>query len=644
MSAYDSTSKRIKPELARKLSAYRGVLQKQFLGHIRFRDSIALFLSVHFLSPPHSATHTGRHLSKMCTANAPSKEWWKEAVVYQIYPASFLDSNGDGLGDLPGIISKLDYIKSVGANAIWLSPIYRSPQNDMGYDVSDYREIHEPYGSINDMDRLIQGCHERGIKILLDLVVNHTSDEHPWFLESRSSKASAKRDWYIWRDPKVDENGVRRPPNNWASIFGGSAWTWDEETGQYYLALFLPSQPDLNWENEDMRRATHSDMVFWLDKGVDGFRIDSMNLMSKHSDLPDAPVINPDSEFQPGNLYFASGPRMHEYIKEMRTEVFDKYDCMTVGELGFTKDEHSVSQYVAKDRREINMLFTGDIVDMDFGPSGKYERSDFEVERIRTITSRWQNAMPKFNGWNAVYLDNHDSGRSLTRYGSDLPQHRLAAAKMLATYMATLSGTLFLLQGQEIGMANVPEEWGIEEYIDVEGQNFHQSILKERGEGADMSDIMREMRLKARDNGRLPMQWNSERHSGFTEGSKPWMRVNDDYKDWNVEKQNGDKQSVLAYWREVLALRQKEKNVFIYGRYEMLDVERSGEHIFAYTMTSFDGAKSALILLNFSDEEQTFKASQFEGWRKLLDECSSKAIGEKGVQLMPYEGGIFCKW
>lgn len=410
--------------------------------------------------------------------NQVEKAWWKEAVVYQIYPASFLDSNGDGLGDLPGILSKLDYIKSIGVDTVWLSPIFKSPQNDMGYDISDYRTIHEPYGTVEHVEQLIAGLHNRGIKLLLDLVVNHTSDQHEWFIESRSSKNSNKRDWYFWRDPKFDEKGNRQPPNNWASIFGGSAWTWDEGSGQYYLSLFLPSQPDLNWANEDMRRATYSDMEFWLDKGVDGYRIDSMNLMSKHPDLPDAPVTNPEAEFQSGAKYFASGPRMHEYIKEMRTQVFDRYDCMTVGELGFTKDEKSVSEYVAKDRHELNMLFTGDIVDMDFGPDGKYGYNAFKLERLREITKLWQEAMPKFNGWNTIYMDNHDSGRSLSRYASDLPQHRATAAKMLATYLGTLSGTLFLLQGQEIGMANVSREWEIEDYIDVEGRNAYEEIKK----------------------------------------------------------------------------------------------------------------------------------------------------------------------
>jgi alpha-glucosidase len=575
----------------------------------------------------------------------PSHEWWKEAIVYQIYPASFLDSNGDGLGDIPGIVSKLDYIQSLGVSALWLSPIFKSPQHDMGYDISDYRTIHAPYGSVEDVEEMIQGCHQRDIKVLLDLVVNHTSHEHEWFQESRSSKASPKRDWYIWRDAKYDSDGTRKPPNNWASIFGGSAWTWDEVSSQYYLSLFLPEQPDLNWTSKEMREATYADMEFWLDRGVDGFRIDSMNLMSKHPELPDAPVVDPESEFQSGSLYYASGPKMHDYIREMRLKVFDKYDCMTVGELGFTKDENSVAQYVARDRHELNMVFTGDIVDLDFGSQHKYGPGDFQLSKLRDITNMWQRAMPKCDGWNAVYMDNHDSGRSLSRYASDHPQHRKAAAKMLATYLSTLSGTLFLLQGQEIGMANIPESWGIEEYIDVEAQNYYKAMIKQRGEGSDMSDVLKEMRHKARDNGRLPMQWDSSKHGGFTNHEKPWMRVNDDYIDWNAKSQENDDQSILSHWKRILQLRKDEKDVFVYGRYEMIDVDVSGKDVFAYTMTKWDGAKRAIVLLNFSAESQTFYCEgKYEGWRQLLAGHGGMKMGASGVKLGPYEGVIYCNW
>jgi oligo-1,6-glucosidase len=572
-----------------------------------------------------------------------TRTWWKESIVYQIYPASFKDTNGDGLGDITGIISKMDYIASLGVDAILLSPIFASPQKDMGYDISDYREIYPPYGTVADVDKLILGLHARGVKVLLDLVVNHTSDQHMWFKESRKSRESANRDWYFWRDAKYAADGTRKPPNNWASIFGGSAWHWDEESQQYYLALFLPSQPDLNWETKAMRLETYKDMQFWLKKGCDGFRIDSMNLMSKDPKLPDADITNPGVEFQNGSKYFASGPRIHEYIREMRIEVFDKYDAMIVGELGFTNDEASVEKYIAPSRKELNCLFTGDYIDQDFGPEFKYGYGEFTLQKLRVITCRWQSVMKNFDGWNTVYMDNHDSGRSLSRYASDKPAFRKSAAKMLATYMCTLSGSLFLLQGQEIGMANIPESWGLEEYIDVEAKNWYSRILKERGDGADMSDVLQEMRLKSRDNGRLPMQWDSTANAGFST-TKPWMRVNDDFEEWNVKSQLQDNDSVLAFWKEMLALRKKEKDVFVYGTFTMLDENLSGETIFAYTMASEDGSRRALVLLNFSEMQQEFPGASYCEWRHLAGGTPGSEIDNSGLMMKPYEGTIFCNW
>ncbi|KAE8132034.1 glycoside hydrolase superfamily [Aspergillus pseudotamarii] len=537
------------------------------------------------------------------TSSSVGKTWWKEAVIYQIYPASFLDSDGDGLGDIPGIISKVPYIKSLGVDGIWLSPIFASPQKDMGYDVADYRSIHAPYGTVEDVEELISQLHAHDMRILMDLVVNHTSDQHSWFKESRSSRTNAKRDWYIWRDPKYDAQGNRKEPNNWKSMFGGSAWAFDEPTGQYYLALFLPSQPDLNWENAAMRRATQDDMRFWLDRGVDGFRIDSMNLMSKHPDLPDGKIVN-DGPYQSGAEYFASGPKMHDYIREMRTEVFDMYDVMTVGELGFIKDERSVSEYVAQDRHELNMLFTGDIVDIDFGPNAKYERNDFHPRKIRKITNLWQTTMPKVGGWNTVYLDNHDSGRSLSRYASDLPEHRSTAATMLATYLTTLSGTPFILAGQEIGMANLSKDYGIDAYIDVEGRNYYMEVLKARGgDISSMDDVLRELQRKSRDHGRLPMQWDNSPNAGFTRAeSRPWMTINKDYGEWNVASQLEDPNSILAYWKRMLALRKEYSDLFVYGSFCALEETETGEMVLGYERSWSEAKKRAVVLLNFSDQ------------------------------------------
>lgn len=572
------------------------------------------------------------------------RQAWKEAVVYQIYPASYADSNGDGLGDIPGIISKVDYIKSVGADAIWLSPVYASPQNDMGYDVSDYRSIHPPYGDLADIDRLIAELHSQDMKLWMDLVVNHTSDQHEWFKESRSSKDSVKRNWYFWRDPKYGPDGSRKPPNNWSSVFGGSAWTYDELTGQYYLALFLSSQPDLNWTNDDMRRALHSDICFWLDRGVDGFRIDSMNLMSKHPDLPDAEITDPSEEYQSGAKWYASGPKMHEYLRELRTEVFDPYGAITVGELGFTKDVESVSKYVAKSRHEINMLFTGDIVDMDFGPLSKYSRSDFHPQKLRALTDQWQTAMPRFDGWNTVYLDNHDSGRSLTRYGSDDPRYRAYAAKLLSLYMTTLSGTLFLLGGQEIGMANLPKEMGIDHYIDVEGRNYYMHVLKTRGgDASKMDDVMRELQLKARDHGRLPMQWSPVPHAGFTSPeATPWMTINPDYKEWNVETQQNDPNSVLSFWKESLALRKDMADLFIYGAFEMLPESFPHDRVVGYKRRDGKTKMEALVLLNFSDQQNEIILAGDQVWKLLKGNYPFPQLDGRKILLRPWEAVLYC--
>lgn len=572
------------------------------------------------------------------------KTWWKEASVYQIYPASFKDSNGDGLGDIPGILEKVPYIKSLGVDAIWLSPIYASPQKDMGYDISDYRAIHEPYGSLADVERLIKELHSNQMKLLMDLVVNHTSDAHDWFKESRSSKSNPKRDWYFWRDPKFDAQGNRHEPNNWRSIFGGPAWHFDDPTGQYYLALFLPSQPDLNWESAPMRQATYADMRFWLDRGVDGFRIDSMNLMSKHPSLPDAKVTDPASKYQDGSEFFASGPRMHDYIREMRTEVLDQYDVMTVGELGFTKDERSVSEYVAKERHELNMVFTGDIVDMDFGSKGKYERQDFHPRRIRELTDLWQNAMPKFDGWNSVYLDNHDSGRSLSRYASDKPEHRAAAAKLLAIYLTTLSGTPFLLAGQEFGMANLGEEYGIEAYIDVEAGNVYRSILETRGgDESTMGDVLREMQLKSRDHGRVPVQWDDSPHAGFTQPeATPWMTINKDYKEgWNAAAQAEDPESVLAFYKKVLALRKQYKDLFIYGSYAGFSEQEIGEFAVGWRRRG-ENREEAVVLLNFSDDEQVVKLDVVEGKKTVISNGRAE-VQDGEVRLGPYGAVVLGK-
>ncbi|KAH7009019.1 glycoside hydrolase family 13 protein [Ilyonectria destructans] len=530
--------------------------------------------------------------------------WWKEASVYQIYPASFCDSNGDGVGDIPGIISKLDYLKSLGTDVVWLCPVFKSPQIDMGYDIADYRAIHSPYGSLKDVETLIAGLHKRRMKLVMDLVVNHTSDQHEWFRESRQSVNSDKRDWYIWRKPMLDEQGNRRPPNNWASIFGGSAWSYDEATGEYYLRLFCKEQPDLNWENPAVIREVHEIMKFWLDKGVDGFRMDVINLISKTPRLPDAPISMPGERFQPAHQYYANGPRLHEFLRGLR-EILDRYDAFAVGEMPWAKSEADVIECVAAHRKELNMIFQFDIVDMDNGPEGKFSPNPWSLHTLKGIVEKWQTHMHVNNGWNALFLENHDQSRSVSRFTPHSLSNRPFAAKMLATFIGLQSGTLFIYQGQELGMANLPRSWSIDEYKDVETQNFYQMALeKSTGDDIGLGVFLDQVRLKARDHSRSPIQWNSKRNAGFSTGV-PWMRVNDDYMQWNAEDQVTDPMSVFSHWRRVLELRRQHWAVFIYGKFEMVD----HDHPSVFCYKRIGKSATAVIVTNFTDSHQELSVS-----------------------------------
>ncbi|KAJ6440565.1 glycoside hydrolase family 13 protein [Purpureocillium lavendulum] len=469
-----------------------------------------------------------------------------------IYPASFCDANGDGFGDIPGIISKLDYLKALGVDVVWLCPVYKSPQVDMGYDISDYRSIHRPYGSMNDVEDLIDGLHLRGMKLIMDLVVNHTSDQHEWFQESRSSKGNLKRDWYVWRKPRIDDQGSRHPPNNWASIFGGSAWSYDEHTGEYYLRLFAKEQPDLNWENPAVVREVHDVMDFWLSKGVDGFRMDVINLISKTPGYPDAPITIPHHEFQPAHI-------------------LDKYDAFSVGEMPWVKDERDVIRAVAADRMELNMIFQMDIVDLDFGVDGKFSPKPWTLPSLKAIVEKWQTYM---------------------KY----------AATMLATFIGLQAGTLFIYQGQELGMANLPKSWPIEEYKDVETQTLYQlALAKVSGDQVATQQLLGEVHLKARDHSRSPVQWNSSANSGFTTGV-PWMRVNNDYVDCNAEQQASDPTSVLSYWRQIFKIRKLYVDTVVYGSFDMIDREHPA--IVCYKRAGEAGRVT--VVANFTDHEQSW--------------------------------------
>nr|GAT60433.1 glycoside hydrolase family 13 protein [Mycena chlorophos] len=534
-----------------------------------------------------------------------NEKWWKSAAVYQIYPSSFCDSNSDGIGDLPGILSKLDYLKELGIDVVWLSPIYKSPQADMGYDIADYRDIDPRYGTLKDYDALVEGLHSRGMKLMMDLVVNHSSDEHEWFQESKSSKTNPKRDWYIWRPPRYDADGTRHPPNNWKAQFQGSAWDYDETTDEYYLHLFLAKQPDLNWENPDVRQAVWELMRFWVHRGCDGFRMDVINIISKVDGLPDAPISAPDEEFQDARALFANGPRVHIYLQEMNREVLSKHDLITVGETPYSIDPTALAKYVLPANKELDMIFQFELVGLDSAPNASFTPRPWTLPEFMQVVNRWQTLERDAGYWNAVYIENHDQGRSVSRWADDSDAWRALSAKMLAVLEVSLSGTQYVFQGQEIGIRNFPRSWGIEEYKDVASQNWYKEVLERRRaeqgrDDVDMSDILDGLQKKARDHGRIPMQWNASPHGGFTTGT-PWMRVNDDFPTWNAEAQIADPDSVLSFWKSALRLR-KDNKVLIYGDFTLLDP--TNKQVFAYRRVY--GEKRAVILLNFTSETVKF--------------------------------------
>ncbi|KAF2003443.1 glycoside hydrolase family 13 protein [Amniculicola lignicola CBS 123094] len=562
-------------------------------------------------------------------------KWWKDGVVYQIYPASFKDSNNDGIGDLPGIISELDYIKSIGVDTIWICPMYDSPQVDMGYDISDYENVYPPYGTVDDMDKLIAETHARGMRVILDLVVNHTSDQHKWFQESRSSKTSPKRDWYIWR-PARYVNGIRKPPNNWMSNFGGSVWQWDEETEEYYLHLFCPEQPDLNWENEETRQAIYkSAMEFWLKRGVDGFRVDTVNMYSKGS-MVDAPITDPRSEWQFAGLQYCNGPRMHEFLGEMNA-ILEKYDAMTVGECPNTPDMTHVLKYVSAQEKQLNMVFQFDVVDIGQGPY-KFQTTPFnwKLPEFKKAIETTQVLHRGNDGWTTAFLENHDQSRSISRFGSDAPAHRIPSGKMLAMMMMALSGTLFIYQGQEIGMVNFPLDWDMTEYKDVDSSNYYKMVDERSGhDEKELASAKAALQHLSRDHARVPMAWRNAANAGFS-AVKPWMRANEDYAVCNAEQQKGDKNSVLSFWKRMIELRRQYKDVFVHGDFDVVDME----NIDIFTFTKTWRNQKALVVLNFTDKEQ--KVSIAAGFRdqkanllaSSVDNCAPDALAA-------YEGRVY---
>ncbi|UKZ73136.1 hypothetical protein TrVFT333_000777 [Trichoderma virens FT-333] len=534
--------------------------------------------------------------------------WWKESSVYQVYPASFQDTTGSGTGDLKGIISRVDYLKDLGVDIVWLSPIFASPQKDMGYDISDYRTIDPIYGDIGDVDTLKDKLHERGMKLVLDLVVNHTSDQHEWFKESRKSKDNPFRDWYIWRPPKYDAEGNRQPPNNWESHFQGSAWEYDEQTDEYYLRLFCREQPDLNWENPDVRKAVHEVMRFWLDRGIDGFRMDVINFISKDQRFPDS-----DTVVCRGHEYYACGPRLHEYLKDLGA-ILKEYDAFNVGEMPCVQDQNELIKAVGADRGELNMIFHFEHMDLDYGPKGKFSPGTWTLAKLKTVVNKWQKFMYENNGWNALYLENHDQPRVVSRFAYDDPQHREASAKLIAVFHVFQAGTPFIYQGQEIGMTNVPKEWPIEEYKDIDCVNH----WKRRNQTARQGGIPKEI-ARQRPN---PDAMGLNPQAGFTSSNTPWMRVNDNYKAVNAASQTGNPQSVYHTYRQVLQLRKEYKNIFVYGKFELVD--EPNERVFAYKRENL--GEIVLVVCNFSLDEVTWKVDDLP--RDVLFSTHDKTVGD----------------
>lgn len=517
------------------------------------------------------------------------KAWWKESVIYQIYPRSFCDSNGDGIGDLPGITGKLDYIKELGVNVIWLSPVYRSPNDDNGYDISDYQAIMDEFGTMADFDKLLSEAHARGLKIVMDLVVNHTSDEHAWFVESRKSRDNARRDFYIWREGKDGKE-----PNNWGSAFSGPAWTYDNATGMYYLHCFSPKQPDLNWDNPAVRQAVFDMMTWWCDKGIDGFRMDVISMISKQEGLPDMPTGG--APYASCNLGCCNGPHVHEYLREMRQKVLSKYDLLTVGECaGVTIDQ--AKQYANAQGTELNMVFQFEHVDLDGGDAvtGKWSSRKMDLVALKKLLSRWQNELDGV-AWNSLYFCNHDQPRIVSRLGDDSPAYREISAKCIATCLHMMQGTPYVYQGEELGMTNVP--FGpIENYRDLESINAYRD-LSARGV-MPQEELMAAIAYKSRDNARTPFQWDDSANAGFTTGT-PWIMVNPNYVQINAREQLDRADSVFRYYQKLIGLRRNspDKDLIVYGKYDLILPDHP--QLFAYTRT-LEG-KKLLTVCNLSGE------------------------------------------
>ena len=549
------------------------------------------------------------------------KAWWKEAVIYQIYPRSFADSNGDGIGDLNGITAHLDYLETLGIDVIWLSPVYKSPNDDNGYDISDYRDIMDDFGTMEDFDRLLAEAHRHHIKIVMDLVVNHTSDEHAWFIESRSSKDNPYRDYYIWKDPK---NG--KEPNNWGACFGGSAWEFDERTGMYYLHCFSKKQPDLNWENPKVRDEVFDMMNWWCEKGIDGFRMDVISMISKDQSYPDGPVE--DGLYGSFGPYVCNGPRVHEFLQEMNNRVLSHYDLLTVGEAaGVTIDE--AKKYANSDGTELGMVFQFEHEDLVKSPIGKWTDQKPQLTDFRRVMNKWQYEL-EGKAWNSLFLDNHDQPRVVSRFGNDSEAYRVISAKMLATCLHMMKGTPYIYQGEELGMTNVYFD-KLEDYRDIESINaFHQYVDSGIVKADDMMRYLKEI---SRDNARTPMQWDDSKNAGFTDGT-PWINVNPNYKEINAKAAVAEPDSVFHYYQELIKLRHTLP-IIVYGKFQGL-LEDS-ETIYAYER-HLDG-QVLTVACNFADQEQDCTLFDDLAGEELISNYKTHKAGK----LQPYEARVILR-
>lgn len=553
-----------------------------------------------------------------------NKTWWKEAVIYQIYPRSFMDSNGDGIGDLKGITSRLDYLSYLGIDVIWLSPVYKSPNDDNGYDISDYQAIMDEFGTMEDFDELLAKAHEKGIKIVMDLVVNHTSDEHRWFVESRSSKDNEYRDYYIWREGK----GENIPPNNWGSCFGGSAWEYDQKSDMYYLHLFSKKQPDLNWDNPEVRRNVFEMMTWWCEKGIDGFRMDVISMISKTKEMPDGEINGLYGDYGP---YCVHGPNVHKYLREMNEKVLSKFDIMTVGETAGVTTELA-KQYAGEDAHELNMVFQFEHVEGD-GKYGKWTDEQIPLATLKKTLSRWQNDLYG-KAWNSLFWNNHDQPRAVSRFGDDRPQYREVSAKMLATCLHMMQGSPYIYQGEELGMTNYPFQ-SPDDFRDIESINAYK-------EWCESGRLPHEtfwpcMTFKSRDNARTPMQWDDSPQAGFTAGT-PWIPVNPNYREINAKSETANPASVFHYYKKLIALR-KENPIMVYGKYELL-LEES-EELFVYTRTLEQ--EKLLVVCNFTDKETPFTIpGEFIGMPCLISNLEN-GYEKQDITVKPYEAFVLLK-